>query len=262
MVATGLEFGDELPYHEKKWSFTVDELQHILLETSSSSIEVSFVTSKDNNGYVEFRGNLEQENFDLLSEASISNGTLQLSLQQKRVIRFFHFQTGSNKRQFTIALPAGQQLDSFAVNMYSANGKFNQVQANQVEISSSSGRITINELMAEQLKLESSSGNIYANNVQANAIVSASSGNIEINKLAGEGKIETSSGNIEVTQLGTASLEVEARSGNVTIYPDKEFSGYYDLQSSSGNIKSLESKRLTTDYIKVRTTSGNIKIKE
>lgn len=262
IIITGFNFGDELPYHEKKWSFDAHELQRLVLESRSNSFDVEFIKSTDGSSYVEFRGYLEQENFDLLDSAKLSNGTLKLNIQQKRILHFVHMQISSNHRQFTVALPDDHLLESLSVSLSSANGGFDNIIAQNVEINTSSGNITIDGLESDQLNLETSSGNIRARDIIADTRAKSGSGTIKITNLAGQGKIDSSSGNIEVVQQGTEQLDAQARSGNVTITASPQFSGFYDLQSSSGNIKSPESKRQTSDLIKVRTKSGNIRINE
>lgn len=262
MMATGFDFGDELPYHEKKWSFAGEELKQLIIESRSVNVDVAFIPSADESGYVEFKGNLEQETFDLLEQASLANGTLKLDFQNKRVIRFLHMQFSRNERQLTVALPRDQILEFVQVKMSSANGSFDHIQAAKVDIETSSGIITVSDLTANQLQLETSSGNINAKDIQAVTKATSKSGNITITNLVGTGKVESHSGNIVVVQQSADALDIESSSGNVTITASSEFSGFYDLQSSSGNIKSPESKRQTPDVIKVRTSSGNIKIKE
>lgn len=262
VIATGFNFGDDLPYHEKKWSFPVDELQKLIIQTGSDSIDIEWIESTDGTGYVEFRGNLEQKNFDLLEEAELSNGTLKINIQQKRMIQLFSMQFGSSDRQLIVALPRDYMMDSLIVNASSANIYIDHAKANNIEITSASGRLSINELFANQLKLVSGSGNIRAKDITANTNATSSSGKIQITNLLGEGSINSGSGNITVVQLGTNTLDVGSDSGNVYITPSSQFNGFYDLQSSSGSIKAPESKRETTDLIKVRTSSGNIRVTE
>lgn len=262
MFATGFNFGDNHPYHEKRWSFNEGELKQLIIEGSSTDIDVKFITSTDGSSYVEFRGRLEQRNFNLLSEAIISNGILHLDLQQKHVISILDLNLGRYDRDVIIALPDHYQLESVIVKMNSADVKILNGRANTVDVSTSSGRLTIDKLVANELTMETNSGNIEANDLNAKVIATAGSGNIEIDGLIGEGTFETSSGNIQIVQREANMLDVIARSGNITITPASDFGGFYDLKSNSGNIKSPESKRETTDLIKVRTNSGNIKIKE
>lgn len=262
IMATGFNFGDELPYHEKRWDFSGDELKKLFIESRSINLDLKFDPSLDGSGYIEFIGHLEQANYDLLQQATITNGTLHLDFQQKRIDRFFQMQLGSNERQLTVVLPENHLLELLQVNMNSANGSFKHVHADNVDIKTSSGKITITELLANELNVETGSGNIKANNIHAITHAISSSGNITITNISGQGKINSGSGNIEIIQQGTESLDVESSSGNVSITASSQFNGFFDLQSRSGNIKSPESKRQSQDLIKVRSSSGNIRIKE
>ncbi|MNP77902.1 hypothetical protein D3C76_1754200 [compost metagenome] len=57
------------------------------------------------------------------------------------------------------------------------------------------------------------------------------------------------------------NLDISVGSGNASLSTDAQFKGFYDLHTGSGNITAPDSLRQTQDLIKVRTTSGNIRIR-
>lgn len=223
----GIDFENNLPSYEKKWEYNAGELQQLLINSNSNNIEIKFIKSSNQTNYVEVKGNIKEETIDALENIVISNGNLPIDFTSAPNFnfQFLNFNMLSSRQYITVALADQNILDSLQVSLSSGNVYLYDIEATQVETSLNSGNLSIKGLISERVVLK------------------------------------TGSGNITIIQSNVNTLDVEAGSGNVTITPASQFSGFYDLQANSGSVRAPESKRETTDVIKVRTRSGNIKVK-
>lgn len=294
MAYQQFEFGEDLPHHKQKW--TLNQLKSLTIN-SDYDVDVKFINSNDNSNYVEISGNMKQDTIDLLKETVASDDSLQLNVTQKSSWSFISFDFNSTKQQITVALSNREDLDNVQFKLQSNNGTFSDLSGKTIEISSTSGNLELNNVRTNQLTVKNTSGNITTNQVEGDTEIKLSSGNIKINDLNGSLKLSSTSGNITADNVngsvsssltsGTTkftnftgpgifkstsgnitlsdqrsdSLDITNQSGNVTLSLDHEFKGIYDLKTTSGNINAPDSPRQNTDLIKVRVTSGNIRIK-
>lgn len=259
----GIDFENNLPSYEKKWEFNAGELQQLLINSNSNNIEIKFIKSSNQTNYVEVKGNIKEETIDALENIVISNGNLPIDFTSAPNFnfQFLNFNMLSSRQYITVALADQNILDSLQVSLSSGNVYLYDIEATQVETSLNSGNLSIKGLISERVVLKTGSGNMNLDHIQSNVQASVGSGNIRALNLDGPGAFNSKSGNITIIQSNVNTLDVEAGSGNVTITPASQFSGFYDLQANSGSVRAPESKRETTDVIKVRTRSGNIKVK-
>lgn len=260
----GFEFGDEYPAYEMKWEFESDELNDLMIESSSYSVEVTFIKSGSKSNYILSQGNINEEIIERLENTTIQNGSLQLSykLNSIRNIRLFNFNWGSARQHITVALADEKLLDKLEVDLSSGSIRVDEAVAEQVHLSVSSGSMRVTDLYAENAVLQARSGGINLERIHANIDANVSSGRIRVSELDGAGKFKASSGSIHIAQATVHPLEVEARSGSVRITAAPDFRGFYDLQANSGRVRAPESLRETTDVIKVRTSSGSITVEQ
>lgn len=120
----------------------------------------------------------------------------------------------------------------------------------KLKLSANSGDIMINEVTAAQIDLSTSSGNITVAKAEGARKFSANSGSIEVYGGAGDTSASTSSGNI-VIESSSGLLEAEANSGNIVI---RDSNGEKDLSTTSGNIEIEDS----VGYTKASASSGRI----
>lgn len=295
MAYQGFEFGDDLPSYNQKLTFA--ELNSLSIN-SDYDVDVTFIKSPDGTDYVEVRGNMEEETIDKLKNADTSTKDFTLDLKRKFRWSFMQINFQSNNQHITVALANPARLEQFAVKLGSNNGSFselnagnvtingtsgnikaNSVNTNHFTIHTTSGNITTTDIKADtEIKLTSgtikitnldgaatlqaTSGNIKAENVKGTAEVSLKSGDINFNNFTGDGKFNSVSGNITLKNQRSDSLDISLQSGNVRLSADSGFKGIYDLRTTSGDIKSPESPGQTQDLIKVRATSGNIRIQD
>ncbi len=121
-----------------------------------------------------------------------------------------------------------------------------------LRLSASSGNLEMNEVTAAKIDLSTSSGNITIAKAEGNRQFAAASGNIEVYGGAGDTSAATSSGNIKIED-SNGFLEAEASSGNIII---KDSTGEKNIDTTSGNIKIKDS----AGYTKASASSGTIDV--
>ncbi|MBW4839133.1 MAG: DUF4097 domain-containing protein [Paenibacillaceae bacterium] len=295
MAYQHFDFGEKLPTHQQKWAFESGALKTLLVD-SDYDVELEFIDSPDGSNYVEISGNMEQKTIDTLKATQISGDTLKLDLQDDFNWTFFSVNFQSTKQRITVALSDKSELNRIDYKSNSSNGTFRGLRAGDIDMSIGSGNLRVENATAGQLKLASTSGNITAENIQGNTEIkltsgsiridslqgdlmakstsgnitanqvqgtsqaTVSSGNIRFERFTGDGSFKSTSGNITLSEQRSDNLDITVGSGNATLSTDAQFKGFYDLHTGSGNISAPDSLRQTQDLIKVRTTSGNIRI--
>ncbi len=293
MAYQGFHFGDEDPYYQQKWS--LESLDSLAVD-SSYDMDVDFIKSPDGSNYIEISGNLAQKTIDKLKTATISGPDVSIDLTDQAEWSFLTINFQSGKQHMTVALADPQMLDNIDFTLRYNNGNFSGLQAKNIKLTTSSGNLTASSITSEHLTMKATSGNVKVSEVQGDTEIRISSGNMKVERLqgsltahgtsgginidnakgpidaklnsgnirihdfSGDGIMTTTSGNITLSGQRSDSLDISANSGNVTISVDPEFKGIYDLKASSGSIKAPESPLETKDLIKIRTTSGNIRI--
>ncbi|WP_059041608.1 DUF4097 family beta strand repeat-containing protein [Paenibacillus rubinfantis] len=290
------DFGDQLPAHQQKWTFEQGALKQLLVD-SNYDVELELIDSPDGTNYVEINGKMNRKTIDTLKATKMSGDTLTLDLQEEFDWSFFSVSFQSTKQQITVALSDKGALNRIAYKSSSSNGTFRGLRAGDIDLAIDSGNLRVENASAEQLKLTSTSGNITAENIQGNTEIQLTSGGIRINTLqgdliakstsgnitakqvkgtvqamvssgnirfeqfTGDGSFKSTSGNITLADQRSDNLDIYVGSGNATLSTDAEFKGYYDLHTASGSTTAPDSPRQTQDLIKVRATSGNIRIR-
>ncbi|WP_410770554.1 DUF4097 family beta strand repeat-containing protein [Fontibacillus sp. BL9] len=293
MAYQGFDFGDENPYHKQKW--TLDSLNSLVVD-SSYDVDVEFIKSSDGSNYIEVSGNMAQDTIDKLKAATVSGPDVSIDLTEKTKWSFMVINFQSSKQHMTVAMADPSMIDRIDFKLHSNNGHFTGLQAKDIELTTSSGNLTLSSITSEHLTIKATSGNVTATDIQGETEIAVASGNtkvvnlhggltthgtsgkltvigaegpldaklttgnVVINDFQGAGVIENTSGNVTVSDQRSDSLDISVRSGNVTLSVDPEFKGIYDLKAGTGNVKAPDSPMETKDLIKVRTTSGNIKI--
>ncbi|MDF2472961.1 MAG: hypothetical protein K0R21_743 [Anaerocolumna sp.] len=126
----------------------------------------------------------------------------------------------------------------------------------EYEASSTSGDLKLNEVYAENINVSSSSGNITFQKAEGKRHFSSTSGNIRVFGGNGDSDVSSSSGNITIDKA-VGQLVANSSSGNISI---KAFSCGGDFNTTSGNIR-LECSgdmNATIDKINIGTSSGDV----
>lgn len=297
MIYQGFGFEEEQPSYTQKWTFGDNELQALSIN-SDYHVEFEFINSPDGTNYVEASGNLPQKSFDYLTNTKIADRSLALQFKEEHVIRFLSFNFQSSTQHVTVALADPEQaLNQIAVDLNSNNGKFKALRAKEISLEASSGNMDGREITADHLQVRAHSGRISleqvaadtelrvtsgnvdfdqfngslsvkmtsgdfsAQNLEGDIEATMTSGNLRVSDWTGNGAFKSTSGNITIKDQRSDSLDIGIHSGNVSVSADPGFKGTYDLGTTSGNIDAPDSPGVTDDIIKVRSTSGNIKIR-
>lgn len=287
-------FVDKLPAHKQKWLFAKDELSALVID-SEYDVDMEFITSSDGTSYVELSGNLQQNTIDQLKEAEITDHSLKLQLLKD--VKLVAPNYKSIKTRIIVALTDDVTLQQISYNSGSGNAGFTGLKADSIDLSAASGNLSVESVTSGRLSLTSKSGNITAEQVQGNteirqysgdikvaglkgalsvhatssnihaldvdgsADASLNSGSIQFDRFTGPGVFQTNSGNVTLKGQRSDNLDITVRTGNVTLSPDSGFKGFFDLKAVTGHITAPDSPQETTDVIKVRVTSGNIRIR-
>ncbi|MNZ33000.1 hypothetical protein D3C78_503380 [compost metagenome] len=295
MAYQQFDFGEDLPYHEQKWSF--ESLRSLNVE-STYDVDVKLINSSDGSNYVQVNGNMKQDTIDLLKKTVASGDSFSLKIIEENTWTFFSMNFHSTKQQITIALNDPKDLDELRFKLQANNGDFENLVGKTIDVSTTSGNIKLTNIKTNQLTLKAMSGNLSANQIEGDAEIkltsgkvtvnelsgalivestsgnittdrvngpvkaSITSGNIKFNNFTGAGVFKSTSGNITLENQRSDSLDITNQSGNVKLTVDDDFQGIYDLKATSGNVNAPDSPMKNSDLIKIRVTSGNISIKD
>lgn len=266
IASYGFRTDGDLEPVEKTWSFRANELNNLKIK-SDYNVDITFVRSTDGNNTISLNGEGTEKMVADTLVTEIENGALLLDLRKKpdRWFEFFNIDAFRGKETITIALTEEARWDALDLDLDSGNVTIKDAELatiGRASIDIDSGNVTLDRFKSEQLEVDIDSGNVTANGLTATVKASADSGNVRLNDLSGAANVEVDSGNIRLYKLTNDEAVLEADSGNVYVQVPADFGGFYDLKADSGSVSAPESKRLTTDLIKVRTDSGNIKIEQ
>lgn len=290
------EFGDDKPSFHQKWTFDQGALKALSID-SSYDVDMEFIKSPDGTNYVEVSGNMKQQTIDKLKQAKISSQTLDLPMKDDFYWSFLTISFQSTKQHIVVALSNPDTLDRIVFKAGSNSGHFTGLQGKKIQLTTTSGNLHADSIVAEEFKMsavsgdisasqiqgeteiglssgnirvdtlngslqtKTTSGNITAESVTGNVDASVGSGNIRFGNFIGDGTFHSTSGNVTLTDQRSNNLDIGVGSGNVSLSNDPDFKGTYDLRASSGNVTAPESPGETSDIIKARSVSGNIKVK-
>ncbi len=249
---------DKLPAHEQKWTFAPDELSTLVID-SEYDVNMEFIASPDGTNYVEISGNMQQSTIDQLKATAIAGNALELQLQKD--VKLVAPNYKSTKARIIVALAEDARLQQISYKSGSGDTNFTGLKAENIDLSVSAGKLRVKAIAAGRLRLTSKSGDITAEQIQGDTEIQLHSGNIKVDGLKGSLKAQSTSGNVTLTGQRSDSLDISVRTGDVTMSPDPVFKGFFDLKTTTGRVTAPESPQETTDVIKVRVISGDIRIR-
>lgn len=279
----GVPFGDERQAYTKHWDLKTgglqDDLQNIQLDGNFNA-DIEFIVSPDNNAYIEVNGKWDPEIIEIFEHANLTNGTFKLTSNEHFRLRVFSFDWswGKQDSRITVALPKGYPLNNVTLHSTSTDWDLTGLNAESLEMKSTSGSIVLREIEIPRIKLSLTSGDISASDIQGDLTVEQTSGrftasriegkvtsqiqsgDVEITQLNGEANVEFTSGSIDIEQSHAAPVQVSGTSGDISIQAAPDFEGIYDAKATSGHVTIPESPGISQELIKARTTSGSIKI--
>lgn len=202
------------------------------------------------------------------------------------------FNLTNAEKKLDVKLPKNTKLEKLSYDGSSAEATFEEITAADFSIDTSSGDITLSGCSANTFDIDSSSGDIILSQTGETEKLSAdsSSGSLTVDaEKIGELKADTSSGEMKFNiasadkvttdsssgdvelRLGAmpAETDMDASSGDITLYLPKDASFTADIDTSSGDFDSefsLSKKGDTyvcgegTNKLDIDTSSGDVKI--
>lgn len=119
-----------------------------------------------------------------------------------------------------------------------------------LEVSGTSGNISIQNLQSELTTLQLTSGNVTAAQIKGNLTLTATSGTLQAKEIDGDVNARLTSGNTSLDGI-QGTVDYGSTSGNFTA---KNIGGLLNVQLTSGNAKIENVKELGT----MKITSGNL----
>lgn len=227
-------------------SASLDGVEQILIEYHAD--DVVFYTSETNELILKEYMNIVPDE-DQLTRITQSGSRLKLEGRIRNSVNWFiHINYGS---RMEIYLPADYQG---AIDASTSSGNITSslvFKLTDLRLNASSGNIEMNEITAPQIEITSTSGNITVSKAEGNRAFAASSGNIKVYGGAGDTSASTSSGNILI-ESSTGLVEAKASSGKIVIITSN---GEKELSTTSGNIEIQDS----VGYTRASSSSGRIK---
>lgn len=143
------------------------------------------------------------------------------------------------------------QLSKFDTSSNSGDVELNEITADEINLSSSSGEISIRKAEGKR-KISTTSGDVYVYNGNGDTEISTSSGEIAVEKSSGKLQADTNSGDINI-QDSNGDKNLESTSGEIYV---ENSTGLIEAKSSSGDINVNHSRGAGN----ISTTSGEISL--
>lgn len=300
MSIFGFEFGDDRVAYEQRLEFNDADISSLLIRTDDST-NITFVPSGDHQISVRFEGKWKQEAIDRMEQTAPEGNSLIIDTTSEDSFHLFTFNMDFSDNHIEIRIPSNKALEDLELDNVSSDSDISGIHAKNVSIKSTSGDLNLEDVQAMQLmvsltsgslemkdvtaegsasfdllsgdvelenitssKIEGKiqSGNIEATEIHGRVEVKSTSGDIEIEELYGDATVVVQSGNVEISQAQKGNLDIKTVSGDVDVTAASDFAGFYDVQAVSGSVRAPESLRTGTELIKVRASSGNIKIEQ
>ena len=247
--------------------FNLEEINNINISLESEDIE--FRQNNESNKIEITAYGIEGENLkeDLKDgELNISNGNNVLcffcfDLDEKIIVNL----PNEYDKKITLKTSSGD-IDLKNVNtkksnieMQTSSGDINVKNANEASLKSTSGDINIDECSIGYIS--TTSGKIDVGQINE-ANLESTSGDIEVENIKEKCNIKATSGKIKVNNSTiNQNSEITAASGDITIVNESDI--YYNTETVSGDVKiEKNNDRKSEIELKLKTTSGNINVKE
>jgi len=247
---------------QKSWSVHSNELNELIIDGNSSDVRVEFIESDSDTVKVDISGKVEPYVAERIDQIDISNQALNLDLHTNNKVRLMQFNFAEPEIIVQVSMPKSEALDKLQVNISSGNTKLYDAAINELALESRSGDISLNNVKATEAVITSQSGYLKINSIASKLTATTGSGDIKVNNLVGELTADSKSGYITVVQQESNNATVTTSSGDVKFTAAKDFNGFYDVRSNSGDIKVPDNNGTSNALIKIKTGSGNINVKQ
>ncbi|NPA36483.1 MAG: DUF4097 family beta strand repeat protein [Chlorobi bacterium] len=219
-VNTGTSYSQEIRSSVNK---TFKNISNVDVEGAFCDV---YITGENRNDVI-FTGEIvSPKDYDILINYETIDGTLKIWIKKPRSVR------GKTKGKIQLIIPHNININ----------------------VTNSSGSITVENISKSNIKLTSASGSIHVRNIDTDITMTTSSGGISVKDVTGDTHITTTSGSINVSGLN-GSLYSVSSSGNQKIEGVK---GNVKITSSSGSIH----MNMINGNINARTASGSIMVEQ
>jgi len=257
------QIGDEgLIRVEKSWSIQGNELNELIVDGASSDVKIEFIESASETANISISGKVEPVVAERIKNTVVAHEALKLDLETNGTVIFVQFGFTDTEINIQVSMPKSDELNHLQVSMSSGNAKVIGAAVDYITLESKSGNATISDIQAIEAAISSQSGNLKIENITSKLMASTDSGNINIKTLTGELDADSKSGNITINQEESSDATVTTSSGDVKFIAANNFDGFYDVRSNSGTVSAPENNGNSDEIIKIKTSSGNITVKQ
>lgn len=226
--------------------YDIEKINKIKINTTVADIK--FLPSEEKNAKVVIYA---EEKEDV--ESTLEENTLKIDSNKKN--RFCFGFCFFGKEEILIYLPENE-IKEIEAKTVSGDIQSSISLNADMKLKSTSGDISLKN--AEDVDIHTTSGDIEVGNIKNTSIASVS-GEVNVDTIIGKMNITTTSGDIEIHQLDCQSdSEIKTVSGEVRI--NKLSHAYVETKSVSGDADIVENDRTAEHTLKIKTTSGDIKV--
>lgn len=216
--------------------------------------------------------NLSYEKLEII-ETSGNEFTIQIECNNKRkqprvdwdddtikIRSVSHFSSITDRCKVELLIPKEYTFENIDISTSSGKISIENLKSDDFEITSTSGEIYINNIYAQDDGvIKSTSGTINIDNISADTVeINSTSGSINIESCeAVEAKFKSTSGIIKLNNFDGEYIESDTTSG--TQKYSNCFCDYFNLESTSGSI-TLELTEAPLASSSIESTSGSIKL--
>lgn len=237
-------------------------MNELIVDGASSDVKIEFIESASETANISISGKVEPVVAERIKNTVFANEALKLDLETNGTVRFVQFGFTDTEINIQVSMPKSDELNHLQVSMSSGNAKVIGAAVDYITLESKSGNATISDIQAIEAAISSQSGNLKIENITSKLMASTDSGNINIKTLTGELDADSKSGNITINQEESSDATVTTSSGDVKFIAANNFDGFYDVRSNSGTVSAPENNGNSDEIIKIKTSSGNITVKQ
>ena len=217
------------------------------IDIDNRSLDIKFVKSADDTTNVKI---YDTDDKDIV--VNVDNNTLKIENKKKSSCMFFCFY---KKRQIVVTLPERE----YDLNVDSTSSDIeSEVNFNNVNIELTSGDVELKKVGSADIKV--TSGDVDVD--EANSItINTRSGDVSIDRIYDYTRIETTSGDVKINDINlTSDSSIKVTSGDVKINNASE-NIYFNTSVKSGDVKINNNNRKAEYELNIKTTSGDIIVK-
>lgn len=230
--------------YEENYSY--EEVEQIVIEGSTTDVKIQ--TSSNPEIRVVVYGNKNEQ-----ATSQLDNHQLTVTKESKNQLCFGLCFT---KDEIIVYIPADATI-KIILQTSSGDVTFDAFRNIDLEVKTNSGDIEIEEISS--IKASTTSGEVEIKSVK-NAMIETSTGDIEISNLYEFADLHTNSGDIEIQKfiIGRTS-SIYTQSGDLSIAHLTD--AYIDVKTSSGDVHIKENNRFADVELKIETSSGDITVR-